>query len=141
MNFEQSISTSASTAKAWSALADVASLPKWTTSMTSVEPLDGADLRTGRRYRITQPAMPVLVWHVGEVHEGESFIWENRLPGVHTVAYHRVAPDADGGTRITIGVRQSGWFAGVAGLLTRRRTRRYLELEAAGLKAASESAA
>jgi hypothetical protein len=141
MNFEQSTSTSASTAKAWAALADVASFPKWTTSMTTVVPLDGADLRTGRRYRITQPAMPVLVWQVSEVHEGESFVWETRLPGVHTVGYHRVAPDARGGTRITIGIRQSGWFAGVAGLLTRRRTRRYLELEAAGLKAASESAA
>jgi hypothetical protein len=141
MNFEQSISTTASLTQAWSALTDVASLPKWTTSMTSVEPLDGADLRTGRRYRITQPAMPVLVWQVSEVREGESYVWENRLPGIHTVAYHRVAPDAGGGSRITIGIRQSGWFAGVAGLLTGRRTRRYLEREAAGLKAASESGA
>jgi hypothetical protein len=141
MNFEQSTSTAASLPQAWSALADVASLPKWTPSMTSVEPLDGADLRTGRRYRITQPAMPVLVWQVSEVHEGESYVWENRLPGVHTVAYHRLASDAGGGTRITIGIRQSGWFAGIAGLLTARRTRRYLALEAAGLKAASESVA
>jgi hypothetical protein len=141
MNFEQSTSTAASLTEAWSALADVASLPKWTSSMTSVEPLDGADLRTGRRYRITQPRMPVLVWHVSEVHEGESYIWENRLPGVHTVAYHQVAAEPGGGTRITIGIRQSGWFAGIAGALTGRRTRRYLELEAAGLKAASESAA
>ncbi len=141
MNYEQTATTRASVANAWTALADVTSLPKWTKSMTAVEPLDGADLRVGNRYRIRQPGMGALVWQVSELRDGESYVWENRSPGVRTVAFHRLATEPDGGTRITIGLVQSGWLAGVVAALTGKRTRRYLELEAAGLKAASESVA
>jgi uncharacterized protein YndB with AHSA1/START domain len=141
MIYEQTASTRASVANAWAALADVTSLPKWTESITAVEPLDGADLRVGNRYRIRQPGMGALVWRVSEVHDGESFVWEYRSPGIRTVAFHRLAAEPDGGTRITIGVIHSGWLAGVIAALTGKRTRRYLALEAAGLKAASESVA
>jgi hypothetical protein len=109
--------------------------------MTEVRPLDGAALRTGNRYRIRQPGLPPIVWRVTEVRDGESFVWEAHSPGVHTVAYHRLAANPDGSTRITIGIEQSGPLAGLVGALTAKRTRRYLEMEAAGLKAASETAA
>jgi uncharacterized membrane protein len=141
MRYEQTTSAHASTSQAWTALAEVTSLPRWTRSMTSVEPLDGADLRTGNRYRIRQPGLPALVWRVTEVRDGQSFVWEAHAPGVHTVAFHRLAANPDGSTRITIGIEQSGPLAGLVRAFTSGRTRRYLEMEAAGLKAASENAA
>jgi hypothetical protein len=85
--------------------------------------------------------MPVLVWRVTEVRDGESFVWETRTPGVRTVGFHRLDADPDGGTRIIIGVDHAGPLAWLVGALSGRRTRRYLKLEAAGLKAASETVA
>jgi uncharacterized membrane protein len=141
MRYEQTTAAAATTSQAWTALADVTSLPRWTRSMTAVEPLDGADLRPGNRYRIRQPGLPVIVWRVSEVRDGESFVWEARSPGVHTVAFHRLAANPDGSTQITIGIDQSGPLAGLVSMLTGARTRRYLEMEAAGLRTASETAA
>jgi uncharacterized membrane protein len=141
MRYEQTAKAAATTDQAWAALRDVTDLPRWTKSMTSVEPLDGADLRTGNRYRIRQPGLPVIVWTVSEVRDGEAFTWEARSPGVHTVAFHRLAANPDGSTQITIGLDQTGPLAGVVRVLTAARTRRYLVMEAAGLKAASEAVA
>ena len=47
--------------------------------------------------------------------------------------------DGEGGTRITLVLDQHGPLAGLIRLLTQRKTRRYLHLEANGLKAAAES--
>jgi hypothetical protein len=140
MDYEQTIDTSADAAQTWTALAAVTTYPRWTASMTAVEPLDGPELRVGHRFRIRQPGLPVVVWRVSEVIEGQSFSWETRSPGVHTVAYHRVALRPTGGTRITIGIRQRGLLAGLIAALTAGKTRHYLQLEAAGLKAAAEAA-
>jgi hypothetical protein len=61
--------------------------------------------------------------------------------GVRSVAYHRLTPAAGGGTTITIGIDQTGALAWLSGRLIAGKTRRYLPMEAAGLKAASEAAA
>src|SRR5262245_3656432 len=126
MDYEETIDTRAETAQAWAALAAVTTYPRWTTSMTAVEPLDGPDLRAGNRFRIRQPGLPVVVWRVSQVADGASFTWEATSPGVHTVAYHRVAASPAGGTRITIGIRQRGLLAGLVAALTAAKTRRYL---------------
>jgi hypothetical protein len=139
MNYEETIVTRAGLTQAWTVLAAVQTYPQWTTSMQSVEPLDGPELRVGHRFRIRQPGLPVTVWRVNAVSEGRSFEWEARSPGVHTVAYHELTPLPTGGTRITIGVRQRGPLARPIGLITGAKTRRYLALEAAGLQAAAEA--
>jgi hypothetical protein len=107
--------------------------------MTTVTALDGEALAEGRRFRIKQPGLPAVVWRVSEVHAGEEFVWEARSPGVHTVAYHRVLRNPDGTTQIAIGLRQTGVLSGLLRLLTEARTRRFLKLEAAGLKSAAEA--
>ncbi|MBX6748052.1 MAG: SRPBCC family protein [Micromonosporaceae bacterium] len=139
MDYEQTIDTQADVGRAWTALAAVQTYPQWTKSMSAVEPLDGPELRVGHRFRVRQPGRPVVVWRVCEVTDGRSFQWEARTPGVYTVAYHHLTPLPTGGTRITIGIRQRGPLAGLVALFTAAKTRRYLVLEAAGLKAAAEA--
>ncbi|MFC0506733.1 SRPBCC family protein [Micromonospora costi] len=139
MDYGETITTTAGADRAWAALAAVTTYPRWTASMSSVQPLDGPALAVGNRFRIRQPGLPVTVWRVCEVRDGESYAWEARAPGVHTLAYHRLTPEADGATRITIGIRQTGPLAGLVALLIAARTRRYLRMEAAGLKAAAEA--
>jgi uncharacterized membrane protein len=141
MDYEQTITTSASIDRCWAALADVTTYPDWTASMSAVEPLDGPTLRIGNRFRIRQPGLPTTTWRVSEVREGESFSWESHTPGVHTVAYHRLSRTPDGATRITIGIRQQGALAWLVALFTAAKTRRYLQMESAGLKAAAEATA
>jgi uncharacterized protein YndB with AHSA1/START domain len=140
MDYDTTITTTADLDHAWAALAAVTTYPQWTTSMTKVIPLDGDELRVGRRYRILQPGFPPVVWRVTEVVSGSSFQWEARSPGLRTVASHRLSPEEGGGTRITLHIAQTGLLARLMAALTATRTRRYLALEAAGLRAAAEAA-
>jgi uncharacterized membrane protein len=138
MDLDATVTTSASLARAWTTLIDVTTWPRWTKSMTSVQPLDGDALRVGSRVRIKQPGMPSMVWQVIELRDQESFSWTANSPGVRTQGHHRLSRNADGTTQITVAIEQHGPLAGLVAALTGKRTRRYLAMEAAGLKAASE---
>ena len=140
MDGQETVHAAADTARAWAGLSAVTQFPRWTASMRSVEPLDGEDLAVGRRYRIRQPGLMSAVWRVTEVRPGEAFTWETSAPGVRTTAFHTLAADADGGTQISIGLHQEGPLVGLVDLFYASRARRYLKLEASGLKAAAEHA-
>ena len=96
---------------------DVERWPEWAASVTSVERLDQGPLRVGSRARIKQPRLPTTVWEVTEVVTGRSFSWIARSPGVITTASHVVTPpEADGPTRVTASLQQTGAARSVAGL-------------------------
>lgn len=138
MELSERISSQADREHCWAAITDVTSWPQWTKSMISVEPLDETDLAVGNRYRVTQPGMMKLVWQVSSLTEGTEFVWTSRSIGVRTTAYHRLSPNLDGTMEIAIGVSFAGPLSGVIAAMTRSRNERYLKMEAAGLKAASE---
>jgi uncharacterized membrane protein len=141
MKLDIALDTSADRDSAWSALVDVADWPRWTTSIDSVRRLDDGPLRVGSRARVDQPKFPAVVWEVTELRDREAFSWSTHAPGVHTVGRHVLTANPDGTIRITLELEQTGWFAGIFGALTGRRTRAYLALEVAGLKAAGEAVA
>lgn len=132
------IDTAAGLDAAWNALVDVASWPQWTPSMTTVERLDDGPLRVGSRARIKQPGFPWLVWEVSDLRPGAEFTWFTTAPGTRTEGRHLLARNPDGTTRITLVIDQTGPLGAVVGTLTKGKTKRFLALEAAGLKAASE---
>jgi hypothetical protein len=140
MDYEQSTNVASGLDPAWAALSEVTAYPRWTASMSAVDPLDGPALQVGNRFRVRQPGLPPTVWRVSDVRQRESFEWAADAPGVHTVAYHRLSRNADGTTRITVGLRQTGVLSRLVALLTAGKTRRFLQMEAAGLKAAAEVA-
>jgi hypothetical protein len=139
MEYTETVRTTADPSRAWQAMAAVTSYPQWTESMTAVAGLDGPELAVGHRFRIRQPGFPAVVWRVTQVRDGETFTWESRSPGLHTVASHWLTTNDDGTTEITLRLRQTGALSAVMRLMTQAKTRRYMALEAAGLKAASES--
>jgi hypothetical protein len=55
-----------------------------------------------------------------------------------TVAWHEVLPDGEGTAVVAQGIDQHGPLSIVVGLVMSGLTRRYLRLEAEGLKRASE---
>jgi uncharacterized membrane protein len=122
----------------WEVFSDVERWPEWTGSVTRLVGLDGPELAVGRRFEIKQPRMPKLVWEVTELTTGQSWTWVQRSPGGRTVARHDVIAESDHRTRVRQRLDQGGPVGALVGLLMRGMTRRYLELEAAGLKARSE---
>ena len=112
--------------------------PEWTASVTRLVALDGPGLAVGKRFEIKQPRMPKLVWEVTDVTPGTAWTWVQRSPGGLTVARHEVIPQSDRRARVRQQLDQRGPVGAIVGLLMRGMTRRYLELEAEGLRARSE---
>lgn len=121
----------------WDVFTDVEHWPDWTASVQKIVPLDGPGIEVGRRFEIKQPRMPNLVWEVSEVDPGVSWTWVQRSFGGTTLATHEVVP-SDEGTLVRQRIDQRGPVGTAVGVAMRRLTKRYLELEARGLKARSE---
>ena len=113
-------------------MADVGRWPEWTPTVTRIERFDHGPFVLGSRVRIWQPKLPPATWRVTELHEGRSFTWISRSPGLAVVAEHAVEGAADG-ARARLSVRFAGWLGPLIARITRRLTERYLALEAKGL--------
>jgi uncharacterized membrane protein len=125
----------------WAVFSDVERWPEWTPSIRRVTPLDGQGLAVGRRFEVRQPWFPTVAWEVSDLTEGASWTWRQHTPGSTARATHEVMPQGPDRTRVRLLVDQRGPLGVVVALLSRRLTRRYLELEASGLKVRSEQAA
>jgi uncharacterized protein YndB with AHSA1/START domain len=141
--FEITLEVDAPADRLWQAVADVERWPDWTRSMRDIRWLDvqpGAPaLRVGGRARVRQPGLPPLVWAVSELEPGTSFTWRAASAGVAATATHVVRPLSDSRAELTLGVQQAGPLAPLVRLLTGRRTRRLVGLEADGLKRCAEA--
>jgi uncharacterized protein YndB with AHSA1/START domain len=140
MRVDVTVDISAPPEVVWVVLRDVESWPTWTASITSIRLLSPDPLQAGSRVRIKQPRLPATVWTVSELVEGERFTWTATSPGVHTRASHCVVGTADG-SRATLSIDQAGVLRRLVGRLYGGLTRRYVAMEAAGLKQRSEESA
>ncbi|MGO8958015.1 MAG: SRPBCC family protein [Streptosporangiaceae bacterium] len=138
-SIETSVEVNAPAARLWQAVADVEQWPKWTASMREISWLTGGGLTRGRRARIRQSGTPALVWDVSDVEPGSSFTWRTASAVVTAIAFQRIRALGPDKAELTVGVAQSGPMAGLIGLLSGRRTRRYIKLEADGLKRCAEN--
>jgi uncharacterized membrane protein len=132
--FSTSNHIDAPTGPVWDVLYDVARWPEWTPTVDSVERLDDGPFTIGSRARLRQPKLPQAVWEVTGVHDGESFTWEAKGPGMKTIGRHEVVPDGTGST-VVLSIEQTGPMGAVAAWGWRKLTQRYIELEAESLDA------
>jgi uncharacterized protein YndB with AHSA1/START domain len=135
---ECGVAIDAPAAVVWDVFSDVERWSEWTASVTRLVALDGPGLAVGKRFEIKQPRMPKLVWEVTDVTPGAAWTWVQRSPGGLTVARHEVIPESDRRTLVRQELDQRGPVGALVGLFMRGMTRRYLALEADGLKARSE---
>src|SRR4051812_10435702 len=133
MMTDTSIEIDAPAAIVWDVFVDVERWPDWTASVAEVVALDGTGIEIGRRFAIKQPRLPKLVWKVSAIAPGESWTWEQRSPGGVTVATHELVAEGDGRTLVRQRIDQRGPVGAAVGMVMRRLTKRYLELEAQGL--------
>jgi uncharacterized membrane protein len=135
-----SIEIDASSRSVWDVFVDVEHWPEWTTSVQRIVPLDGAGIEIGNRFEVKQPRLPNLTWEVTEVEPGVSWTWCQRSLGATTFASHDVVAYGTERTLVQQRIHQRGPVGVVVGVLMRSLTKRYLDLEAHGLKARSEDA-
>jgi uncharacterized membrane protein len=137
---EDSVEIDAPPQLVWDVFTDVEHWPDWTASVTSLVGLDGPALAVGRRFAIKQPGMSKLVWKVTELDPGTSWTWVQSSPGVRVTARHDVVAQPAGRTLVRQQLDQRGVLGGLVGRLMINKTKRFLDLEAQGLKARSEQA-
>jgi Polyketide cyclase / dehydrase and lipid transport len=138
MIIDSSVHIEAPALLVWDVFSEVQRWPEWTASVTRLAALDGPGLAVGKRYEIKQPRMPKLVWEVTEVLPGASWTWVQRSPGGSTIARHDVVATTDSQTLVRQRLDHRGLLAVLVGRLMRGMSKRYLELEAQGLKKRSE---
>jgi uncharacterized protein YndB with AHSA1/START domain len=134
MVYERSIDIEADPDRVWAVLTDVERWPEWTHSMVEVRRQGDGELTVGTKVRIRQPKVPAVTWEVTEVEPGRSFAWTAIAPGVTTVAEHRITPRGPSAVTVHLGIRRSGLLAGAVSALSAGLTRRYVAMEAEGLK-------
>jgi uncharacterized membrane protein len=123
----------------WSVFTDVERWPTWASSFTKVELIDGP-MRLGAKARIRQPRLPTVVWEVTKWEPGQSWTWTATGPGARTEASHVLTRSGDG-TVAEQSIASSGPLGRVLAFVWRSLTRRYLAIEASGLKQRSEQVA
>ena len=135
---EDSVEIDALPQLVWDVFSDVERWPEWTASVTSLVGLDGPVLAVGKRFAIKQPRMSKLIWKVTEIAPGSSWTWVQRSPCVLVSARHDVIAQPGGRTLVRQQLDQRGVIGALVGRLMVKKTRRFLELEAQGLKARAE---
>jgi uncharacterized protein YndB with AHSA1/START domain len=139
MDYRRTVQVATDPATLWDGLVDVEAWPKWTASMQRVERLDAGDLHVGSAARVKQPGFLPSTWRVTELEPGRSFTWQSSSPGITTRGEHLIANDG-ATTTLTLTLHQRGPLASLVGLLAGRRSRRYVDMEAEGLRRAAEAA-
>jgi hypothetical protein len=97
-------------------------------------------MRVGAKARIRQPWLPTVVWEVTKWEPGRSWTWVATTLGARTEASHLLTRSGEG-TIAEQSIISSGPLGRVAAFVWRSLTRRYLAIEAAGLKQRSEEVA
>jgi uncharacterized membrane protein len=135
---DSSIEIDAPAGTVWDVFTDVERWSEWTSSVERIVALDGPGIDVGKRFQIKQPRFPTLVWEVTGVDPGASWTWRQRSFGGTTFATHEIVAIEGDRTLVRQRIDQRGPVGVAVGVLMSRLTKRYLELEAQGLKARSE---
>ncbi|HLF79834.1 MAG TPA: SRPBCC family protein [Dehalococcoidia bacterium] len=137
MYIESVVEISAPPERVWDVLKEVERWPEWTQSISRIDLLDTDDLVVGARARIKQPRLPAVIWKVTELTPGRSFAWVASGLGYETVATHAIEP-SETGSKVTLTVKQTGLLSHLMPWVS-AMSRRYVEMEARGLKQRIES--
>ncbi len=119
-------------------MSDIERWHEWTPTIRSIRRTNAGPFRIGARARVCQPKLPPADWIVTALDDGREFTWESRGPGIRVVARHLVEPSAEG-SRVTLSIQYNGIIGNLFGRLTAGINRRYIALEADGLKRRAEA--
>jgi len=140
VRFEESIDVEAGQQRVWDVLSDIEGRP------SHIETVDVVELRTpgpvaeGSRVRLKQPKLPEGEWEITVWDPPSYFEFRQKSGGVTNVAGHRVEALAEARSRLTLSLDMQGLLVPVVALFYKDLTKRYMTIEAQGMKSAAESA-
>jgi len=140
MRFEESIDIDAQQERVWEVLSDLEAWPQRIETVDVVELLTPAPISKGSRVSLKQPKLPEGTWDITVWDAPSYFEWRQKSGGVTSVAGHRVEMLEEGRSRLTLSLDMRGPLILVVGLFYRGLTKRYMTIEAQGMKRAAESA-
>ena len=136
--FQISIDIHAPPERVWPIMADLERWSEWTPSISGIEVLDGKPAGLGSQVRVRQPKLLPATFTITEWKPDRGFKWVSHSLGLVAVGNHVIEPGQTG-SKVTLTLRFLGLLGGLAGFLGRNLIFRYIQLEASGLKARSES--
>lgn len=138
MHVEHHLDINATPERVYSIISDVEQWPEITESVTPVQLLTPGPLAVGSEARLSQPKFGTRAWRVTAVEPGKSFTWATSGGGASMVATHTVTP-RNGGSTLTLIVDSTGLAAKLFGWMLAGTGRRFMEMEAAGVKRRAEA--
>lgn len=133
VEFREAVTVNAPMADVARVLHDVERWPSWTASMSSVKREDPGPLAVGGRVNVRQPRLPAATWTVTAL-DPSGFTWESARPGVRTTGYHWAREAGAGRTTVELALAFSGPLARITAMAYSRLIRRYVRMEAEGLR-------
>lgn len=135
--YEITVAVEAAPEVVWAVTEDVEAWPTWSPTMTSVERLDDGPLRAGSTARVRQPKLSPATWTVDEADPASAFVWHTGGVGYQVSAVHHWHGTGTG-TEVRLAAGMTGPLARILWPLTGGTIRKYLDQEAAALKAECE---
>ena len=139
MRFEESIDIDAQQQRSWDVLSDLEAWPRRIETVDVVELLTPAPMSKGSRVHLKQPKLPEGTWDITVWNAPSYFELRQKSGGVTSVAGHRVEVLERGRSRLTLSLDMRGLLIPVVALFS-GLTKRYMSIEAQGMKLAAESA-
>jgi uncharacterized membrane protein len=132
--FRETVTIDAPAVEVGRVLHDVEAWPSWTASISRVERHGTGPLAVGETVTVKQPRLPAAVWTV-TVLDPTGFTWTSTSPGVRSTGGHWARDEGDGRTTVTLVLTMTGPLAPVVATLYAPLIRRYVRMEAEGLRA------
>jgi uncharacterized protein YndB with AHSA1/START domain len=135
---EITVEIAAAPAEVWAVTTDVEAWPTWNPAMAAVRRQDSGPIRTGSSAIVIQPKLRPATWTVREARRGESFVWDTAGPAYVVTAAHEITPRGEGSS-LRLHVSMTGPLSPLVWVVTGGVVRRYLDLEAQGIKQRCET--
>ncbi|MFF8430505.1 SRPBCC family protein [Streptomyces sp. NPDC016566] len=134
VRYQVTVNVAAASERVWAVLADVEGWPRWTLSKAGVRLLSEGPVVVGSEAEVRRPKLGPEVWQVTAMEAGRGFEWRSQNPVFTTISTYRIEPLGADRSRVVLGLQQKGFMAPLLALPYGRLTRRYVDMEAAGLK-------
>ncbi|GAA2383862.1 SRPBCC family protein [Dactylosporangium salmoneum] len=141
VDFRDTINIAAPAAVAGDVMKAVQDWPSWTASVSKVDRPATGPLAAGETVVVTQPKLRPSTWTVTRV-DAHGFEWASASsPGIRNVGGHWAIDNGDGTCTAELTLSFAGPLARVVTLLYSGLIRRYIRMEAEGLRKAAEERA
>jgi hypothetical protein len=141
MEFRDSITIAAPASVAGAVMTAVQEWPSWTASVSTVTRSGTGPLTVGETVVVKQPRLAPSTWTVTRT-DANGFEWtSSSSPGIRNVGGHWAVDNGDGTCTAELTLSFTGPLAFVARLFYSGLIRRYMRMEAEGLRATAEARA